>query len=235
MLRLVPTVADYPELVAQFDRKKNRPITPATISYGSARKVWWRCRKGPDHQWEASPNARTHGGEGCPFCAGKRVSVTNSLATRAPHLVAEWHKAKNRPLTPETLHAGTHRRAWWRCQWGHVWQADVASRVQRNLGCPYCAHRKVSFSRSLEVLGPELAAEWHPTKNGKLTPGDVLPKSNRRVWWKCPAGDDHEWAATVGERSDSPSGRTGCPFCENRRLSKTNLLSLRCPEVAAHS
>ncbi len=227
----MPTVADYPHLVAQFDRKKNRPITPETISYGSARKVWWKCPEGPDHRWEATPNSRTQG-ENCPFCAGKRASVTNSLATRAPEIAAEWYQAKNRPRTPETTHAGTHRKAWWKCKKGHTWEAEVASRVHAGAGCPYCAHRRATFSASLAVLGPEVAAEWHPTKNGTLEPFQVLHKSNRRVWWKCPVADDHEWASSVAERSDTPSGYSGCPFCANRRVSKTNVLSLHYPAVA---
>jgi hypothetical protein len=228
----VPTVADYPYLVAQWDRKKNRPLTPDRISYGSARTVWWKCDKGPDHRWKTSPNARTQG-ENCPFCAGKRASVTNSLATRAPHLVAEFHRKLNRPKTPETTQSGTNRKMWWICKKGHEWQAVVSSRVQRGLGCPMCAHRRVTLSNSLAVLAPEVAAEWHPKKNGKLLPRMILAKSNRKVWWKCPEGRDHEWVATPGERCDSPSGRTACPFCDNRRLSKTNTLARRFPKVAA--
>ncbi len=44
---------------------------------------------------------------------------------------------------------------------------------------------------------PELVAQWHPTKNGQLTPCDVTAGSGRKVWWKCPKGDDHEWPAIV--------------------------------------
>ena len=161
--------------------------------------------------------------------AGGRASPTPSPRA-PPALVAEWCKAKNRPRTPETTPAGTHHKAWWKCQRGHTWEAEVCSRVQRGLGCPYCTHRLATFSASLAVLGAELAAEWHPTKNGALLPHQVLSKSNKRVWWKCPHGDDHEWAATVAERTDSPSGRSACPFCGNRRRSKTNILALRCPE-----
>ncbi len=29
-----------------------------------------------------------------------------------------------------------------------------------------------------------LVKEWHPTKNGKLTPHDVTPFSDMVVWWK---------------------------------------------------
>jgi hypothetical protein len=40
---------------------------------------------------------------------------------------------------------------------------------------------------------PNLANEWHPTKNGELSPYDVTNGSNKKVWWKCAKGNDHEW------------------------------------------
>lgn len=35
----------------------------------------------------------------------------------------------------------------------------------------------------LSVTHPELAAQWHPTKNAELTPG-----SGKKVWWQCAEG-----------------------------------------------
>ena len=40
------------------------------------------------------------------------------------------------------------------------------------------------------TLNPEMAKQWHPTKNGKLTPFDVSPRSSKMIWWKCEKGDD---------------------------------------------
>jgi hypothetical protein len=30
---------------------------------------------------------------------------------------------------------------------------------------------------------PHLVKEWHPTKNGDLTPDDFTHGSNKKVWW----------------------------------------------------
>jgi Probable Zinc-ribbon domain len=38
---------------------------------------------------------------------------------------------------------------------------------------------------ALAEVRPELAAEWHPTKNGDLTPYYVLPGSAAKVFWQC--------------------------------------------------
>lgn len=61
-------------LLLQWDTEKNAPDTPQTVSYGSHRKMWWRCEKG--HFWQALVYSRT--GEqkcGCPVCGGSLDGV----------------------------------------------------------------------------------------------------------------------------------------------------------------
>lgn len=55
---------------------------------------------------------------------------------------------------------------------------------------------------------PALAKEWHPTRNGELTPDKMKPHSDIRAWWVCPTCG-HEYFASVGHRVDG----TGCPIC----------------------
>ena len=57
------------DLVEQWCTARNAPLAPGQVSYGSKRKVWWRCERG--HTWQASVCARTGSGTGCPVCAGK--------------------------------------------------------------------------------------------------------------------------------------------------------------------
>ena len=42
---------------------------------------------------------------------------------------------------------------------------------------------KVDPKRILGNRHPELAKEWHPTKNGDLTPFDVTYGKNQTAWW----------------------------------------------------
>ncbi|MFR4757130.1 MAG: zinc-ribbon domain-containing protein [Evtepia gabavorous] len=56
-------------------------------------------------------------------------------------------------------------------------------------------------------LYPALARQWHPTKNGGLTPAAVAPGSRRRVWWQCPQGH------TPGRRRCSPGARAPIARC----------------------
>ena len=88
--------------------------------------------------------------------------------------------------------------------------------------------KKPKIGQSLAILNPELIEEWHPTKNGSLTPYDVTPGSNIKVWWKCPKGDDHEWKTSPNHRAIG----TGCPFCANKKVVNSNCLATINPELA---
>jgi hypothetical protein len=45
---------------------------------------------------------------------------------------------------------------------------------------------------SLAKAHPEIAAQWHPTRNGSVTPADVRPNSFKKRWWKCEKGHEFE-------------------------------------------
>ena len=59
------------ELLSQWHPTKNMELTPAAISYGTKKKVWWICQKG--HEWQATVHSRATEGTGCPVCSGKSI------------------------------------------------------------------------------------------------------------------------------------------------------------------
>jgi hypothetical protein len=192
-----------PALASQWHPRENGALTPRDVTPGSIRKVWWVCGKG--HEWEATVASRSHG-NGCPYCAGRLICDDNCLQTLNPDLASQWHPMKNDALIPRDVTLSSNKKVWWVCGKGHEWEARVANR-SRGRGCPYCAGRLVCDDNCLQTLNPALASQWHPRKNGALTPRDVTPGSIRRVWWIC--GKGHEWEATVNNRSSG----TGCPYC----------------------
>ena len=74
---------------------------------------------------------------------------------------------------------------------------------ENGTGCSICAGKKIVKSNSLKTLDPKLAKEWHPTKNGNLSPENIGIGSAKKVWWKCPKGGDHEWEAAVVQRKNN--------------------------------
>lgn len=154
-----------------------------------------------------------------------------------PELMAEWDYSKNAGLDPQQIRHRTNMKAWWRCSQGHEWQALVANRTQGSK-CPVCIRSTrvqnrlsslVSLAGSLATNNPELAKEWHPTKNGELSASTVTPSSNKKVWWRCAKG--HEWQASVANRNNHASS---CPYCSGRRvIAGINDLATVAPWLAA--
>ena len=161
----------FPDVAAQWHPTKNGDLTPDKVVSGSGKQVWWQCPNSQSHEWKAALYDRTKGSRGCPFCAGRKVSITNSLAALFPEIAAEWHPTKNGELTPDKLVAGSGAKVWWQCSKGsdHAWEATLDKRTAGGQGCPYCRGLEVSITNSLAALYPEIAAEWHPTKNGEVS------------------------------------------------------------------
>ena len=212
-------------LLEQWDTEKNGELTPHDVTSFNNRKVWWKCEKG--HEWSAIIQHRVKG-TGCPVCTNRVIKVgENDLATTHPHLVAEWDYEKNGSLTPQQVRYGSGKYVWWRCEKGHEWEARVSNRA-RGQGCPGCNRKGVPGENSFASVSPEIATQWHPTKNGDLRPQDVTPRSARKVWWVCEKG--HEWQATVKNRALGG----GCPYCANRAINPgENDFATAFPEIAA--
>lgn len=126
----------YPDIAAQWDEEKNGALHPSNVTAGSNRRVWWRCEKG--HSYRAVIAQR---GDGCLYCANRKVLPGfNDLATAAPLVAKQWHETLNGALTPEMVTAGSHKKAWWQCSYGHAWKAAIYSRAGvQQCDCPVCA------------------------------------------------------------------------------------------------
>ena len=212
---LLPGVNDlaatHPELAAQWHPEKNGGLKPNDVVAGTRRKVWWVCDKG--HEWQAAVVSRA-GGAGCPVCAGKVVIPgENDLASQFPDIAVQWDLEKNGSLTPQSISPCSNRKAWWKCELGHEYQAAVSARTMSGSGCPYCAGRKaLPGFNDLATLEPKVAAPWPPTLNGTLTPAQVTVGAHRKVWWQCPEG--HVWKAAIYSRAGPQ--KCGCPVCAGR-------------------
>lgn len=215
-----------PRLTSEWHPTKNGTLTPYDVSEGSNERVWWICGLG--HEWDTMIVNRACGNRSdCPYCSGNKASKENCLATLNPKLAKEWYSAKNGTLNPKDVTACCHTKVWWKCKKGHAWEATVNNR-NRGRNCPYCHGNKVCKDNCLATVKPKLVKEWHPTKNGTLTPNDVTPGMRRKVWWKCAL--DHEWEAAIISRGRNRG--SGCPWCykkdcETRRLkTEKRLLAL---------
>jgi hypothetical protein len=130
-------------LLDEWDFEKNVGIDPYKITRGCHAKVWWKCKKG--HEWQAVVGNRVRSKIGCLFCINKKVNSDNSLATKCPDLVVEFHLIKNTPITANDVNYLTYKKVWWLCKWcGHEWRTHVRCRTKKNFptGCPNCNSSK---------------------------------------------------------------------------------------------
>ena len=67
-------------------------------------------------------------------------------------------------------------------------------------------------------------------KNYPLKPQDVLPLSNKRVWWVCSKG--HSYEAVIHAKAVSQASSGGCPYCSNKKVNNENNLQVLHPKLA---
>lgn len=191
---MAETIADNAVLNAIWDADKNDQ-KPADVLVRSYRTAWWKCESG--HSFQRKPRMMADDPT-CPSCA----MGASGLADTHPGLAKRWHPAKNQ-VRPDEVSATHTATVWWACEEGHAFERSPLQMVGDS-ACPHCALAR----DSLAARFPEIAAEWHPHKNGDLKPDQVEPDHKMTAWWLCSKG--HEFSASVRSRTRS-HGR--CPRC----------------------
>ena len=65
----------HPILVKEWDYDKNDSLLPTMVTFGTHKKVWWKCEKG--HSWKAAIYSRASNNRGCPACLREyQTSIT---------------------------------------------------------------------------------------------------------------------------------------------------------------
>lgn len=182
-----------------WDYKKNKKLTPDKVRVRSNIKVYWRCSGG--HEWQDSINKMTskkRKAEKCPICANTLFHKENSLVFKRDDIAEFWDFEKNKEF-PWNVKYNSSKYAYFRCKKGHEWKTTVVSMAKKDINkekCPFCNGRRACPENALSTLRPDIAAEWHPTKNENLLPSDVTLKSSKRVWWKCKECN-HEYESII--------------------------------------
>ena len=245
----------YPQVASEWHPTRNGDLKPYQISAISTDKVWWYLSyddldtgKHFNFEWKSSLRTRTVLGIGCPYISGHTVwRGYNDLETLYPEIAKEWHPTKNGDLKPYEVAAKANKRVWWYLPYDDPvtgkhfdfeWESYINNRVKQNLGCPYLSSKAVwSGYNDLETLYPEIAKEWHPTKNGDLQPSKIMPMSHRKVWWYLSYDDpetgkhfDFEWQCSIVNRVKK---KFNCPYISGHAVWRGyNDLETLYPEIA---
>lgn len=213
------TIKDkYPHLIAEWDFEKNKDLDPSTTCPGTDKKAWWLCTD-KKHSYQTKINIRTLRETGCPICKNKTITKENCLESLFPDIAKEWHSTKNE-IKPSEVGSNHYKSVHWICAKGHEWKATPTNRTRFGYQCPKCSGRVASPENNLLVKYPDIAKEWHSTKNGDKKPEDFTPSSHTKVWWQCSKYNRHIYQAIIGNRTMKNGLGTGCPYCNQSKMEK---------------
>lgn len=128
--------SQYSHVAELWHPTKNKDLKPDKVLCGSSKRVWWLGKCG--HEFEQSIIDMVKGG-GCPYCSHQKLLPGfNDFASTNPNLLSEWDYEANSVLPTEIL-SNSHYKAWWKCPFGHTYQAWMSNRCGKShTGCPIC-------------------------------------------------------------------------------------------------
>jgi hypothetical protein len=197
-----------------WDHDRNDEKSFRTVTLRATRTCHWIC---PECHLAFSAKVldMTAGRRSCPNCSAIRKAEwdmeykrwKNTPVADVPELAATWaDDADSRSV----MVAGDWRLRRFRCPAGH--HPRMSPLTFLISGCPSCrgAETRKTQKNWLADTLPEIASQWHPTRNGKLTPRDLVWDSQRSVWWRAECCG-YEWEETP--RSRDKYDRLHCPRC----------------------
>ncbi|MFT4470512.1 zinc-ribbon domain-containing protein [Arthrobacter sulfonylureivorans] len=199
-----------------WDHHANSEAEFKTVSMKARRDAWWIC---PECGLKFSAKVYVMADRlrpECPSCEETRSlkwqedyeRLKQTPVSSVPELAASWADDTD----PDAVMVeGDWRLYRFRCPNGHYPKSRPGTFLSS--GCPSCKGQ-ASAAKDRPMLAevqPELASQWHPDRNGRWTPENVVPGSQRRIHWKA-ACCGYEWV-------ESPASRDGgrrlrCPRCE---------------------
>lgn len=192
--------------------------TPDQFSAKARLLCWWWCGRDGHDRFAAQPRDADR----CPDCTSEREREHQRLmatpVAEVPELVAAWRDS--RPYAGLVVADLTYWAGFvLRCPEGH--KVDKFARVLALHGCPWCRGNATRRAprRPLSEADPEVAATWHPTRNGDRTPDNTPEDYRGPLWWKSVQCCGYEWQEdleqrTLGRRPQAGRGHYYCPGCQ---------------------
>lgn len=169
------------DLLKRWDYEKTG-FGPFDVSKCSTKAVYLKCPRGihPSEQKSLSNLVKQFNSRDCLQCKSFGQWGIDTLGS---DFLEKYWSDKN-VKDPMKLWRGTTQKVWIKCQnkdYHEDYQVSC-SNFTKGKRCPYCANKKVHPRDSLGSVYPESAEFWFQ-KN--LTPFQVSPGSNKKVYWKC--------------------------------------------------
>ena len=145
---------EKPQLL-KFWHEKNKKLLK-DIMPGTMQEYWWKCQT-CNKPYKSRPNQLFRKGRRerryCNTCARKeagksyikhQISTNGSLIDKLPDVKKFWVNKKNR-FSPNEISYSSHKKAWFRCEYGHKPYQAIISNFYFGTRCPKC-YVKASIS-----------------------------------------------------------------------------------------
>lgn len=145
------------------------------------------------------------------YCGKYDCSCTFASHEKSKYL----HPTKNGNIDVAEIGIGSSLEMWFKCQdCGHDFKMSL-NNVNADHWCSYCGNNwkhcgknDCEFCNNKSFQSHERSKYWHPTKNGDITPKDVLPSSNKKYWFHCTTCD-HDFDKIL----NNISAGSWCRYC----------------------
>lgn len=226
----------FPEIVNEWDYKKNFPLQPTMFTKGSNAKVWWICPKCNLSYLQAIYNRCGSYKQGCKPCSdiegGKKRSLTvlkkvGSIEDKRPELAKQFLKTKNIEKL-SNIPITSQLKAWWYCnKHKHSWQAIVYDRaIAKKHNCKLCylenAHeiRRLSYFKKKKALYfnyPNIFKHLDNKFNKNLNLKTFTYGSKYKLWFRC--NKNHIFQSQPNTQTANAIDKLKCRKCsfESRR------------------
>jgi very-short-patch-repair endonuclease len=129
------------------------------------------------------------------------------------HSRAKYWSPKNTGL-PADYSLNSHKKCWFDCDCGHVFEMILRNINSRNSWCPYCVNPNKKLCENLECeqcfeksfASHEKAKYW--SNENVLNSRQVANKTHKKCWFDCSCG--HNFEAIL---SDITQNNSWCPYC----------------------
>lgn len=224
--------------VSWWDHDANDSKLWETTVQRARREVAWKC---PECGYLFVARVLDMAGRPkCPACESIRRAAWSAEYEVLKHTpvsdVSELSEAWADEADPRTVMvAGTMELRRFRCPEGHL--PRITPMTYLRSGCPICRglQTRAQYARQSGAdqqqstpprISPEMASQWHSTRNENLDLYTISPTSRRMVWWRDPVCG-HEWQDSPRERQLRQ--RLRCPVCRT----VLDSLAWHYPELAA--
>ena len=239
-----------PKAVQYWDKGKNGDELSDYI-YSSLELKWWKCAEcKKSFERKIYVMCRKNASYCCEPCSKyvsqrnrlkKLAKSGNNLLEQYPAIAKYWDYSKNKDRPEDILPNSEFTRSWICSNCHESYDAIVAvkTRAGGSTVCYACSRKLGALKNrknalqggknSFEAKYPDLAKEWHPTKNLPLLPSEITGEYNQPVWWYCNVCKQ-DWQRQVMVRT---RGDAGCPICSGRVYCKgVNDLATKYPDIA---